>query len=324
MKTILLFDTSVGTLNMGDEIINVSIKNNMSELLKRNYCISMPTHTPVYYKYQNFLYHKKMNIYKNADYKFLCGTNALYTNMLRPLPTWNIHLFNTDIVKNTILFGVGMGKNSKSINLYTKLLYKKVLSKEYIHSTRDEKTKLMLEKMGFNAVNTGCPTLWKLTPKFCSEIPTFKSDSVVFTLTHYHRDIINDTEMIKVLKRNYKKVYFWSQSAEDLNYLAEIGQLEDVTIITPNLSNYDEILCQDIDYVGNRLHGGIFALQHKKRSIIIAIDYRAKEMKKNYSIPCIDRENIVEELENKIITRWSTEISGLDFGKIEQWKEQFV
>ncbi|MED1089155.1 polysaccharide pyruvyl transferase family protein [Bacillus paramycoides] len=323
MKKILLLDTSVATLNMGDDIINISIKNNMEELLKDNYYITMPTHTPLFYKYQNLLYPQKLDIYKNADYKFLCGTNALYTNMLRPLPNWNIHLFNTKLVQNTILFGVGIGENSKNINLYTKTLYKKVLSKEYVHSTRDEKTKVMLENMGFKAENTGCPTLWKLTPEFCREIPTTKSESVIFTLTYYHKDMLNDTEMIKILKRSYKKVYFWPQCALDLNYLEELGESDGVTIISPNLENYDAILSEDIDYVGNRLHGGVFALQHKKRAIIIAIDYRAREMKKNYSIPVLDRENIVEELEAKIFSKWGTEITGLDFDKIEKWKKQF-
>ncbi|PDY22114.1 capsular biosynthesis protein [Bacillus cereus] len=323
MKKILLLDTSVATLNMGDDIINISIKNNMEELLKDNYYITMPTHTPLFYKYQNLLYPKKLDIYKNADYKFLCGTNALYTNMLRPLPNWNIHLFNTKLVQNTILFGVGIGENSKNINLYTKTLYKKVLSKEYVHSTRDEKTKVMLENMGFKAENTGCPTLWKLTPEFCKEIPTTKRESVIFTLTYYHKDIPNDIEMIKILKRSYKKVYFWPQCALDLDYLKELGESEGVTIISPNLENYDAILSEDIDYVGNRLHGGVFALQHKKRAIIIAIDYRAREMKKNYSIPVLDRENIVEELEGKISSEWRTEITGLDFDKIEKWKKQF-
>lgn len=323
MKKILLLDTSIATLNMGDEIINISIKENMGELLKKNYYITMPTHTPLFYKYQNALYPKKLDIYKSADYKFLCGTNALYTNMLRPLPNWNIHLLNTGLVKNTILFGVGIGENSKAMNLYTKILYKKVLSNEYIHSTRDEKTKKMLEQLGLKAANTGCPTLWKLTPEFCKEIPTSKSDSVIFTLTYYHKDILNDKEMIKILKKCYKNVYFWPQCIMDLDYLKELGEDDGVSIVSPNLENYHDILGEEIDYVGNRLHGGVFALQHKRRSIIIAIDYRAREMQKNYSIPCIDRENISKELEDKILSTWHTEISGLDFNKIEQWKKQF-
>lgn len=323
MKNVLLLDTSIATLNMGDEIINHSIKNNMKELLENNYYLSLPTHTPLFYKYQNLFYRKKMDIYQNADYKFLCGTNILYTNMFRPLPNWNIHLFNTKLVENTILLGVGIGVNSRSINRYTKMLYKKVLSSNYVHSTRDEKSKVMLEEMGFRAINTGCPTLWQLTLDFCRQIPTSKADSVIFTLTYYHKDTANDKEMIRVLKMCYEKIYFWPQCIMDLNYLEELGEAEGITIVPPNLYNYEKVLSKDIDYVGNRLHGGIFALQHKRRTIIIAIDYRAKEMHKNYSIPCIDRNRIAEELESRILTNWSTEILGLHFDKIEQWKNQF-
>lgn len=37
-----------------------------------------------------------------------------------------------------------------------------------------KKTKVFLEEMGFKAWNTGCPTLWGLTPEFCTEIPSKK------------------------------------------------------------------------------------------------------------------------------------------------------
>ena len=64
-----------------------------------------------------------MSLYEEADYKFLCGTNALYTNMLRPMPTWNINIFNYGLFKNTICLGVGLGVNSKKVNFYTKKFY---------------------------------------------------------------------------------------------------------------------------------------------------------------------------------------------------------
>ena len=35
MKNVLLLDTSVGSLNQGDEIINISIKKNWSELFEK-------------------------------------------------------------------------------------------------------------------------------------------------------------------------------------------------------------------------------------------------------------------------------------------------
>ncbi len=324
MKNILLLDTSVSSLNQGDEIINISIKNNWNQLFKKNYIMRLPTHTPIYTPFQCFLYNKKkLNTFNNADYKFLCGTNALYTNMFRPLPSWNINIFNCGMVENTICLGTGLGVNSKKVNFYTKILYKKVLSKEFIHSTRDEKTKKFLEDLGFKAINTGCPTLWGLTPEFCKDIPTKKSNKVIFTLTGYESDRENDQIMINILKKNYEKVYFWPQSLGDLEYLKSFSNIEDIYCVAPNIIEYDNILKENIDYVGNRLHGGIFAMQHKCRTIIISIDYRAKEMSETYSFKCIQRDQISNTLENLINTEWETKINGLDFEKIEEWKRQF-
>ena len=323
MKSVLIFDTVVATLNTGDEIINLLIKKNWPEIYEKNYIMTFPTHTPTFYWWQNRLM-KRNQIYANADLKFLCGTNILYTNMLRPEPAWNLFLGNTKIAKGTVCVGTGIGINSKKTTRYTKSLFNRVLSHEYIHSVRDEKTKKYLEEMGFKAWNTGCPTLWGLTPDFCAKIPTTKSDSVVFTLTSYEPDRENDQLMIDILKNNYKKLYFWPQSLGDAEYIKSFSGYDCIEIIAPNLKAYDEILKTNIDYVGNRLHGGIFAIQHQCRAIIISIDYRAKEMSKTYSFSCIQREKIQEELEKKINSNWSTEIKGLDFEQIEEWKRQFI
>ena len=324
MKKILLLDTAVATLNMGDEIIGQSIRRQLDGLFRNHYMITLPSHTPLYTTWQQLLYPGNMKVYAHADLKFLCGTNALYTNMLRPLPQWNIHLGNHRLVQNTICLGVGLGCKSKKVNLYTKRLYRNVLSRQYAHSVRDDETKQFLERLGYQAWNTGCPTLWSLTPAHCKNIPTAKSDRVVFTLTHYMADEQNDQKMIEILQNNYREIYFWPQCFEDLSYLKCLGKDKGVTILPPNLRAYDELLRTEIDYVGNRLHGGIFALQHKRRSIILSIDYRAENMSRTYSIPILKRENVSDLLERKIRSSFETSILGLDFELIERWKEQFM
>ncbi len=321
MKSVLLFDTGVATLNTGDEIINESIRCNWPEIFNDNYIMTFPTHTPTFYWWQNLIM-KKNKIYENADLKFLCGTNILYTNMLRPEPAWNLFGFNTKIARNTICVGTGIGINSKKVNAYTKRLFKKVLSDEYIHSVRDEKTKSFLEDLGFRAMNTGCPTLWGLTPDFCSEIPSKKNKRVVFTLTSYEPDKENDQLMIDVLNRCYDEVLFWPQSLLDIEYFSQFDGIDKITVVAPNLLAYGKVLSEDIDYVGNRLHGGIYAMQHKCRTIVISIDYRAKEMAASYSFKCIDRKNM-SMLEKMIMSEWNTEITGLNFKEITKWKRQF-
>lgn len=322
INKVLLLDTSVATLNMGDEIILSSIRKNFPELFEKNYIYSLPTHTQHFSFIQRVLYRKKMKAYSDANQKFLCGTNALYINMLRPLPGWNINIFNSSLVKGTVCLGVGTGVNSSSVNWYTRLIYSKVLSKKYTHSVRDESAKVFLEKLGFKAYNTGCPTIWGLIPELCAKIPSTKSKSVVFTLTCYQPDRINDKIMIDILKKNYEHLYFWPQTMDDLEYLKTLT--DDLPIIiSPNLFSYDMILETDIDYVGNRLHGGIRALQHAKRTIVISIDYRADNMSANYSLPIIKRKNLLEELDYKINSKWITKVDGIDFDLIKRWKSQF-
>lgn len=132
--------------------------------------------------------------------------------------------------------------------------------------------------------------------------------------------------MIDILLKNYSEVYFWPQCIKDLEYLKELVDIKskDICVITPNISGYEKILnLPNTDYVGNRLHGGIFALQHSCRTIVISIDYRAEKMSENYSFDCIRREDIPESLDKKINSTWDTMITGIDFDKIENWKRQF-
>ena len=272
--------------------------------------------------FQRLLCRRRMKAYKTADLKFLCGTNALYTNMYHLMPAWNINLFNSSIYSDTICMGVGLAPTGNKINLYTKMLYSKVFSHQYIHSVRDEASKLFLENLGFKAYNTGCPTMWGLTPEHCSRIPRKKSKSVIFTLTCYHPDLVNDKAMIDILFRNYQKIYFWPQSIDDLAYLRSLTDAQPI-VVSPNLSAYDEVLNEDIDYVGNRLHGGIRALQHCKRAIIIAIDYRAQNISQTYSLPILLRESIISDLPDLINSEILFDIKGLDFNLINRWKSQF-
>ena len=205
---------------------------------------------------------------------------------------------------------------------YTKWIYKSILSKEYIHSVRDERTKKMLEGLGFKAINTGCPTLWGFDEELCKQIPTKKSKDVVFTLTFYDKDMVKDQILIDTLIKNYDKLYFWVQGSEDYEYLRQLKNTENVIIVNPTLQSYKETLQKgNIDYVGTRLHAGIYAMQQKVRSIILAIDNRARDMAETYNINTIDK-NEIDKLEQKINSEFSTNIN-IDHEKIEKWKEQF-
>jgi len=165
--------------------------------------------------------------------------------------------------------------------------------------------------------------LWGLSPEHCEAIARTKGDEVVFTLTSYHPDPRKDRAMIDVLRRHYSRLHFWPQSINDLSYLHALGAADDVEIVPPNLAGFRAVLDRGTDYVGNRLHGGIFALQRRRRAIIVAIDYRAREMGKDYSLPLVERDSIETDLADLVESSWATRIHGLDFDLIETWKAQF-
>lgn len=321
MKKIALFDTSQATLNMGDYIINNSINRELSELLKDNFVCHFPTHVPLMHWYQRFFNYGVYSYTKAADYKFICGTNILKKNMFLPAPDWNVNIFNYKPYQNSILVGCGMDGDFQTINFYTKILYKKILSKDFIHSTRDERTKLFLESLGFKAINTGCATLWSLTEEKCKKIPTKKSKNVVFTLTDYCKDMVKDQQLIDCLSKNYENVFFWVQGSEDFNYLKQLNNIDNIQIIY-GLDAFEELLqTKPIDYIGTRLHAGIFAMQNEVRTIIIAVDNRTRDMQKNYNLNVVERKDI-QKLEKKINSEFHTNIN-LDIEKIEQFKNQF-
>lgn len=319
MENILLLDTSVGSLNKGDEIIMKCIRYHLTDLTKNANVFTLPTHVSPFHWYQVARGSHRVKFYTNARYKFVCGTNLLTMNMLTHFPQWNINLFNYFPLKGSILFGVGAGKGSK-INSYTKMLYKKVLSPSYVHSVRDQRTKEFLEAMGFKALNTGCPTLWSLTEDFCKQIPTKKSDSVIFTLSASN-DLVKDQLLIDVLNKNYNKLYFWIQGAEDLNYFQTFKNTNKVKIISPSVEEYEKILNTDVDYIGTRLHAGIYAMRHKKRSIIISIDERARGMSQTYNLNTIES-NEVNKLEQMIHSEIITKVN-VNFDSVEKWFSQF-
>ena len=76
-------------------------------------------------------------------------------------------------------------------------------------------------------------------------------------------------------------------------YFKTLKKTNEIEIINPHLSDYDNFLKKhEVDFIGTRLHGGIRALQHKRRSIIIGIDNRATELNRDFNLPVVNQENI--------------------------------
>lgn len=322
MKKVVLFDPSYATSNMGDFIINEAIMRQMKFVFNNNFLVRYSSHTPLLHIHQNL----RRNLIKEncapENLKFLGGSNLLKYNLFVFMPDWSINIFTKNLYKNAVSLGCGVATNSTKINWYTKYIYQTTLSKDYVHSARDEQAKKFLESLGFKAENTGCPTMWDLTSKFCKTIPQTKSKDVIFTLTDYEIDREKDQQLIDTLIKHYETVHFWIQGSKDLEYLQSLQNTNTIKLVNPNLEAYSEVLSQgNIDYIGTRLHAGVFAMQHKVRSVILIVDNRARDMQKTYNINAIERDD-VSNLSPMINSDFSTNIK-IDESKIERWKNQF-
>jgi polysaccharide pyruvyl transferase WcaK-like protein len=316
MKRITIFDTSILSENMGDFIIMDSVKKELRDLFQNDMFFYSLTHD----KISKATY--RLN--KISDYSFIGGTNLLSSNMNR-YNQWKINMFDSIYLKNIILLGVGWWQYQGEPNFYTKYLLKKILHKNVIHSVRDSYTETMLNSIGINnVINTGCPTMWRLTKEHCLGVPKSKAQNVIFTLTDYNKKYEEDQELINILKANYEKVFFWPQGSGDLDYIKSLKHIENIKILGGNLFSLDTLLENkklSLDFVGTRLHCGIRALQNRRRTVILGIDNRAIEKSKDFNLKVLPRDDI-RELKKIIQNAFSTEIVNKETN-MNRWKRQF-
>lgn len=315
MNSATIFNTAISTRNVGDEIIMEAVRNEVSSILLDYQIFNVPTH--------NCLSMGSWKCLRESSLAVVGGTNILSSNM--PFyQQWKIYPHDLIFSPPIVLLGVGWWQYQNSPNFYTKWLLRKILKNKYIHSARDQYTVEMLKKIGVcNVINTGCPTMWGLNPSHCLEIPEKRSESVVYTLTDYNRCPRSDGATVKILRENYEKVYIWLQGSKDYAYYQSLrleGYIDG--LIPPQLKSYDNVLEEeDVEYIGTRLHAGIRALQKGKRSLILAVDNRAKEKHKDYNIHVLDREDVGSITDH--IYRSRNTVLSVDFDAINDWRNQF-
>lgn len=313
--SVLLFDTSMGSLNMGDSIIAHYCALALEEVLGEREPLRLSTHS--------MPSQEQISQLRYAGTRIVCGTN-LITPHFEEFSNWKMPK-NLAGYRDIITLGVGWGYYCKDISPMSRFVYNTILSRRGLHSVRDGYTEGKFREMGIeNVVNTGCPTLWGLTREHCAAIPTQKARRVITTLTDYDRDYNRDRRMIELLREQYDEVYVWIQGIEDEEYLRELVDVSRIRVVPRSLEAYTEALKMgDLDYVGTRLHAGIHAMNQGVRSIILAVDNRAIEMGKDFNLPVIKREELEEKLTERISGGWKTEIQ-LPLEQINRWKSQFL
>lgn len=314
MKVISVFDTSVCSSNLGDQIIMDSVNQVLEQLFYNSLFIYIQTH--------DIISHSSYVNLNKSELVFVGGTNLLSSNMNK-YNQWKVSLWDTFFIKGVVLIGVGWWQYQKKPNLYTEIIYRRLLNRQYLHSVRDSYTEKQLKSIGIsNTINTSCPTMWGLTKEHCNCIPKQKSDSVLVTFTEYNQNLKFDVNLVDLLKRKYKTLYFWTQQPNDFEYMKSIcGDF--AVYLKPSLKELDNFLSSfEVDYIGTRLHAGIRALQYKRRSLVLTVDNRAVEISKDTNLPTLERENM-QGIESWIDSRYETMIK-LPEKNINRWRSQFL
>ncbi len=258
---------------------------------------------------------------RSCDITVVGGSNIL-TSEMNKYRQWVISIRHAPSVRNAVLLGVGWWKYQPPPNLYTRIFFRFVLSRRGVHSTRDAYTRQHLATAGWhNVVNTGCPTIWPLDGKNESSFPQRKGDAVLLTLTDFERNPEADKALADLLCREYRQVYVFPQGKYDLEYLA--GFQNRWTLLDRDFASFRRFLTEtpSVDYIGTRLHGGIFALNHGRRGLILEVDNRAKEMGKDFGLPTVVRTDL-ERIRAWIDRTHPFQIR-LDQAAIGRWRDQF-
>lgn len=319
-RHLLLFDTSSGTDNLGDFIIMRYCEEHLREVFAGQdlFVTKVPTHLPGGAQ--------QRHLCTQSRHRIVCGTNILKTSILRTR-LWKLSPIDGLTLRNLCLMGVGWGSWTRyAPDPYTAWMYRSILAPKrsgYLHSVRDSYTQKRLQALGFtNVLNTACPTMWHLTPEHLTQIPSGKARQALITLTYYRADPVADKAFIRLAKQHYARLYFWPQQARDLDYLVQLGEREGLTIVDGWLEAYDALLQQgDLDYLGSRLHGGIHALNHRCRTLILGVDNRAVEIAKDTGLPVVNRQDLAA-VEDFILRPYVIRLS-LPWEAIAQWKQQF-
>jgi polysaccharide pyruvyl transferase WcaK-like protein len=314
IQVITLLDTAAASTNLGDQIIMDAVRRELSVLFPHCYVYSVATH-------ERMGRHSR-HLLRRSEFAIAGGTSLISSHMWFR-PDWKLHPRDSCAKYKITLMGVGWYQYQREPDLYTRWLLRGVLSKQHMHSVRDSYTKNMLASIGVtNVVNTGCPTLWRLTPERCAQIPRKKAKNVIVTLNTFMPRPDLDRQLLKTLRSHYRKVYFWVPTETDYAYAAKLDP--ELIYLKPSLEGLDDLLESDesLDYVGNRLHPGIRAMQKGRRTIILEIDNRAREMGADFGLPTIERdafEDLSMLIENPLETRVRVPRDAID-----QWKKQFL
>lgn len=318
--TLCLFDPGIKDLagtpagNLGNQVIQQAVNREVAQLFPGWDILRLST-----FRTPGPAERKQM---RSAQITVAGGTNLLNSQMNR-YRQWVISLRHVPGMTRAILLGVGWWKYEEPPNLFTRLFLKFLLSDSGLHAVRDSYTEAMLRRIGYrHVVNTACPSMWPLADARPEEFPSAKAPHVLMTLTDYNKNPESDRRLVQLLSSRYDKIYVFPQGEFDRPYLQEFRA--NWEILERDFQAFEAFVRSGVpfDYIGTRLHGGIHCLNHRRRSLILEVDNRAREISRDTGLPTVPREDL-EAIERWIDTPFAFRVT-LPVVNIERWRRQFA
>ena len=103
MKKVVIFDTAIGTTNLGDEIILQCLEEQLAFLLDNCFLMRFSTHTKNMPLSRYFLETPKIQFSYEADFKLIMGTNLLSRNIRRTQSQWPVNRLDSWLYDNCIM-----------------------------------------------------------------------------------------------------------------------------------------------------------------------------------------------------------------------------
>lgn len=323
MKIIGLIDPSIGSFNLGDEIVSHYCKNIIHKMFPNHFFISIPAYMECD--------ERMKEIIEKSEHIFFLGTAPINHEITFRWPLI-VNQYNNKVV----LMGVGYNNwASGGMGFVTRNIYFSNLSKKYKHSIRDGYSKILMEnQIGISAINTCCPTLWNNIEY--KPFDSGKCASVLFTVNSSRGDKSIDKKIITTINKIYDKIFFYAQTPNDFEYFRncciEIYQDSKISInfttIKSNfkdLTNFITSMHNKCDYFGARLHGGIHARNLGMRSFIIGVDNRAIQIHNDTRLPVYTYSEINTNIDlviSAIYANYNWDLY-IPEKEINKWKDQF-
>lgn len=304
MDQIAFLDPSVCSANAADNFITQICLTEIGAMFPYNSVVKVSSHNPID-EFSNFRL-------ENSKFGVIGGTGIL--SHILPGKT-NFQWKNEHQLLRIPFIGMGLGFENKDMIIGPRVaeFYRRIFADNII-SVRGEYTKGILESIGVQCINTGCPSLWDFHPF----VSFGASQNVVFNFNSYRK--VDHKEYYEILKRKYKKVFLYCQHYLDLKTFKEEFPGEEILLAPidfPSLAKF--CLEQKADFIGTRVHSSIYVMKHGVRSIVIDTDCRTSEVIGEIGLPLVSSpkelcDNIYGRLEYRPDT-FKTVIAR------EEWKE---